>query len=261
VATNISVSAQDQRIVWSFWIAAGLTVVAGLAPLLLGGTSNRMSGVLFPFAVAAVLLAACALLHSQGKAVVSLLYVIAGVAVAYGILATLSTPLRLAVIGTCPPEPAACVSGLERPLTGGEGTALGVVIGFGVLAMVVGYFGLFTLYRRRPALAPAPSTTPPVRRIAPVTTFPRDSAPPTPAPPAVSEDVPPTIAKLDPEMPREPQAELPAPEPMAELPAPTAEEMLETPGAVSAPAPARKPRQRRTPKVRPEPPAEPNSGL
>lgn len=261
MATNISVSAEDQRIVWSFWIAAGLTVVAGLAPLLLGGTSNRMSAVLLPFAVAAVLLAACALLHSRGKAVVSLLYVIAGVAIAYGILATLSTPLRLAVIGTCPPEPALCVSGLERPLTGGEGTALGVVIGFGVVAMVVSYFGLFTLYRRRPVLAPAASSTPPVRRIAPVTTNPRDSAPPTPAPASVSEEVPPTISKPEAEMPPEAQPELPAPEPQAELPAPTADEMLEPPGAVSAPAPERKARQRRTPKVRPEPPAEPNSGL
>jgi len=258
VATNDSASSQDQRIVWAFWIACGLTAVAGVAPLLLGGGSNRISAVVFPFAVGAVALAACAVLHSRGKVIVSLLYVVAGLAIAYGILNALSTPLRLAVIATCPPEPASCISGMERPMTGGEATALGLVIGFGVVAMVVGYFGLFTLYRRRPVLAPP---TPPVRRIAPVANTSRAAAPPpAPAAAVVPAEAAPTTSKLESEPPPEPQLELAAPEPQLELPAPTAEEMSEAPGAVVTPTPERKPRRRRAPKVRPESPPEQNDG-
>jgi hypothetical protein len=255
VATNDSASSQDQRIIWSFWIACGLTAVAGVAPLLLGGGSNRISAVVFPFAVGAVALAACALLHSRGKVIVSLLYVVAGLAIAYGILNALSTPLRLAVIGTCPPEPASCISGMERPMTGGEATALGLVIGFGVVAMMVGYFGLFTLYRRRPVLAPA---TPPVRRIAPVANTSREAAPP-PAP-AAAVVPPPTTSKLESEPQPEPQLELAAPEPQLELPAPTADDMSEAPGVVATPTAELKPRRRRAPKVRPESPPEQNDG-
>ncbi|HEV2028446.1 MAG TPA: LPXTG cell wall anchor domain-containing protein [Candidatus Dormibacteraeota bacterium] len=260
MATTYSASSQDQRIVWAFWIACGLTVVAGVAPLLLGGGSSRINAVVFPFAVGAVALAACALLHARGKVIVSLLYVLAGLAIAYGILAALSTPLRLAVIGTCSPEPASCLSGMELPLTGGESTALGVVIGFGVVAMLVGYFGLFTLYRRRPILAPSPST-PPVRRIAPVATSSRETAPPTPAPAMVSSEARPTTSKPEAEPAPEPQLELAAPEPQLELPAPTSEETIETPSAVATPTPERKPRRRRAPKVRPESATEQNGGL
>ena len=257
MATNTPASAQDQRIVWSFWIAGGFAVVAGVAPLLLGGTSNRMSAVVFPLAVAAILLGACALLHLRGKFVVSLLYVLAGLAIAYAILNALSTPLRLAVIGTCAPEPAACLSGMERPLTGGEATALGLIIGFGVVAMMVGYFGLFTLYRRRPVLASSTASTPPVRRIAPVTTGSREPAPPAPAAAVVTPEAPPTASIPAPK----PQPELAEPEPQLELPAPTPEEMSEAPVAVATPAPERKPKRRRTPKVRLESPPEQNSDL
>ena len=261
MATNDSASIQEQRIVWAFWIACGLAVVAGVAPLLLGGASNRISVVVFPFAVGAVLLAACALLHSRGKLIISLLYVLAGPAIAYGILNALSTPLRLAVIGTCPPEPATCLSGLERPLSAGEATALGVVIGFGVLAMMVGYFGLFTLYRRRTVPVPSGPSTPPVRRIAPVATGARANAAPAPAPAVVAAEAAPATARPEAEPAPEPQLELAAPEPQLELPAPTAEEMSESPRAVAAATPERKPRRRRTPKVRPETPTEQNSDL
>jgi hypothetical protein len=254
-------SAQDQRIVWAFWIAGGLAAVAGVAPLLLGGASNRISAVVVPFALGAVGLAACALLHSRGKVIVSLLYVLAGLAIAYGILNALSTPLRLSVVGTCPPEPAACISGMERPLTGGETTALGLVIGFGVLAMIVGYFGLFTIYRRRTVLT-AGSSTPPVRRIAPVATGSRETEPPAANPAALAPEPPATASQPAVADAPEPQPELAAPEPQLELPAPTPEEMSEAPIALTTPAPERKPRRRRTPKVRPEEaPTEPNSDL
>jgi hypothetical protein len=257
VATNESMSSQDQRIVWSFWIACGLTVIAAVSPLLLGGTSNRISAVVVPFALGAAGLAACALLYRRGKVVISLLYVLAGLAIAYGILNGLSTPLRLAVLGTCPPAPGGCTSGLEQGLTGGETTALGLVIVFGVVAMMVGYFGLFTLYRRRPV--PAPSG-PPVRRIAPVGTSPTETPPP--APPVTSNPVADAAVEPQPALAGpEPEAELAEPEPQLELPAPTTEEMSESPVAVATPGPARKPRRRRTPKVRPETPTDQNSDL
>jgi hypothetical protein len=147
---------------------------------------------------------------------------------------------------------------MERPMSGGEATALGFVIGFGVVAMMVGYFGLFTLYRRRSVLAPP---TPPVRRIAPVANTAREVAPaPAPAAAVVPSEAPPTTSKPAAEPEPEPQRELAAPEPQLELPAPTAEEMSETAGAVATPAVERKPRRRRAPKVRPESPPEQNDG-
>src|SRR5258708_34345440 len=95
-------------------------------------------------------------------------------------LAMLTLPLRLAVIGTCPPLPAACAAGLERPLTTGESNALGLAVGLGIVAILTGFFGLVTLYRRE-TLARAPSSAPPARRIAPVGAKP--SAPPAAAVP------------------------------------------------------------------------------
>jgi hypothetical protein len=233
---------------WAFWIACGLAAIAGVAPFLLGGSSNRISSVVFPFALGAVGLAACALLYQHGKLIVSLLYVVAGLAVAYGILATLATPLRLAVIGTCPPEPASCAPGLERPLTSGEMTALSLAIGFGVVAIMVGYFGLVVVYRRRAALSPSTPLTPPVRRIAPV-----GARTPAEIPPAQPASEP--AAEATPEA----QLELSAPEPQLELPAPTPEEMDETPSAAATPAPSRKPRRRPGPKAPPDAPPAPNS--
>ncbi len=251
-------SSHDQRARWAFWIACGLAAVAGLAPFLLGGSSNRISGVVFPFAVGAIGLAACALLYQRGKLILSLLFVVSGLAIAYGILATLAAPVVLAITGTCPPEPAACGPGQQRPLTSGEVAALSIVIALGVVAIMAGYFGIVALYRRRPALSPPspPSpTAPPVRRIAPVgAAKPAEVTAPSPlASPTVS----------DPEADAAPEAplELAAPEPQLELRAPTAEEMNETPSAAPAPAPApkRRPRRRSEPKAPSEASPEPNS--
>jgi hypothetical protein len=185
VATS-SASPSEQRVALAFWFACGLAVVAGVVPLVFGGGSNRIGGVLIPFAVAAILLAACALLYTQGRPITTLLYFLASLAIVYGMLAILTLPLRLAVIGTCPPAPAACTSGLERPMTSGESTALGLTIGLGIVAILTGFFALVSLYRR---VAPAPPVpTPPTRRIAPVT--PRTStgaaAAETAAPPLAS---------------------------------------------------------------------------
>lgn len=158
-------SPSEQRVPWAFWFACGLSAVAGLVPIVLGGGSNRIGGVLIPFALAAILLAGCALLYTQGRPIATLLYFLASLAIVYGMLAILTLPLRLAVIGTCLPAPAACTAGLERPMTSGESTALGLTIGLGIVAILTGFFALVTLYRR---LAPPRPAAPPARRIAPV---------------------------------------------------------------------------------------------
>jgi hypothetical protein len=254
VATSPA-SPSEQRVPWAFWFACGLSAVAGLVPQVFGGGSNRMGGVLIPFALAAIFLAACAVLHMQGRPVATLLYFLASLAIVYGMLAVLTLPLRLAVIGTCPPAPAACTSGLERPMTSGESTALGLTVGLGIVAILTGFFALVTLYRR---LAPLPApTTPPARRIAPVTartsteTVTADTAPPL-AKPVEAE---PESAPETPELAAPVEAlELAAPVEPLELPeVGTADHPDEAPAA----APQHKPRRKRPAKP-PEPTPAPH---
>jgi hypothetical protein len=156
----------QSRAVWAFWIAAALAAVGGIAPLVVGGGTNRITGVAFPFAVAAIAFGACAVLYrQQGRPIITLLYVVAGIAIVYGILSMISVPLQLAVVGTCPPSPATCPVGNERGLTGGESSGFGFATGIGIVAIVTGFYGLTVLYR---SLRTAPPASPPVRRIAPV---------------------------------------------------------------------------------------------
>jgi hypothetical protein len=237
----ISPETSDQRTLWAFWLACGLALVGGVAPFVFGGGSNRLSGAVVPFALAAIALGACALLYRQGRPIASGLYFIASLAIVYGILAMLAVPLRLAVLGTCPPAPAPCGAGLERPLTGGENSALGFAIGIGIVAILTGFFGLMTLYRR---LAPPPASAPPARRI-----------------PAVSEKPPSAVAAVtpapviapppQPEIPMEeaPQLELAAPVEALELPEVGTEDSA---APAVPPAPQPKPRKKRAPKPQPE---------
>jgi hypothetical protein len=250
--------------VWAFWIACGLAALGGVAPLVLAGTSSRISAVVIPFAVAAVALAACALLSNQGKPPATLLYFVASLAIVYGVLALLTVPLRLAVLGTCPPPPASCGLGLDQPLTSGESTGLGFAIGMGIIAILTGFFGLVTLYRQA---IPTPSPTPPpTRRIEPVgvRTATAPAAAAVASPPATPEQAgaeQPQVAAR----PSEPEPELPTHEPNLELAAPA--EPLELPDTgtadpveVATPAPARKPRRRRAPKPAPDAPPAPTEG-
>jgi hypothetical protein len=205
------------RVLWSFWIACGLAATGGIAPLLLGiGGPNRLAFVFVPFAVAAIAMAVNALMYQQGKALVTALYFITGLAIVYGMLAAFTLPLRLAVETTCPSPPAACPPGLEQPLSSGEGTGLTVVILFGALTIVTGFFGLLMLYRSRPKLSqPVPAMQP---RMAPATE-PEPAAtvmraePPVPA---IHAEEP--VAALKPEQPvsalkPDPPRESPAPPP------------------------------------------------
>jgi hypothetical protein len=245
-------SSTDQRLLWSFWIACGLAIVAGVSPFIFGAGSSRLNGAVFPLALAAVAFGACALLHSQGRPITTALYFLASLAVVYGILAILAVPLRLAVLGTCSPEPAPCGVGLERPLTAGESTALGFAIGIGIVAILTGFFGLVTLYRRQ-AAAVAPST-PPTRQIAPVGT--KKPAEPTSAAPVTEPAIVAEPAPA-PEPEPKPEPELPAHTPDLELAAPV--EPLELPEVgtadrveVAPSAPQPKPRRKRVPKAKPD---------
>lgn len=250
----------ERRLVWAFWIACGLAAVGGIAPFVLGGGSNRISGVVFPFAVGAIALGACAMLYRQGRPVTTGLYFLAGLAIVFGILALVTVPLRLAVIGTCPPEPARCALGLERPLTVAEDTALAFAIGMGIVAILTGFFALVMLYRRQSVIP----STPPVRRIDPVATRPpAETAPPAPAQAVVSKpetpaEPDPVVAESAPELPPPAEElELPAPHEALELPAPA--EAAATPEDAPPVAPApRNPRRRRASKAPPESPPAPN---
>jgi hypothetical protein len=235
----------DQRSLWAFWIACGLTAIGAAAPLVLSGGSNRI-GIVYAYVLAAAALGACAVLYRQGRSVVTALYFVAGLAVVYGILSLISVPLRLAVVGTCPPEPASCAVGLERPLTGGETTALGFAVGMGIVGILTGFFGLVMLYRGLKASV-LPSA-PPTRRIAPVADASRPAPETTAAPePAAPESPAPAAAvELD---------ELPAPAEPLELPPPTPEEAAE-PNVSTL---TTEPRRRRTPRAKPDVPTPPTS--
>ena len=156
----------------ALWVAAGLAVVGGVGPLLAAaGHTNRIAGVVFPFAVAAIAMAVISFTYGRGRAYSALVFFLAGLAIAYGLLLVLAVPLRLAVEGACPPAPARCTNGFELQLTGPENTGLTIAVVFGILSLAVGFIGLAMLYRHRPPAAPAPSVWParPPEKAAPAT--------------------------------------------------------------------------------------------
>jgi hypothetical protein len=214
---------QDQRLIWSFWLAAAIVLVGGFMPLVFGGTSSRVSGVVLPYAVAAAALAACALLQNQSRTVIALVYFLAGLAIVYGLMSMFSLPVRLAALGSCPVAPNPCTSGLPRALSDSENFGLGSAAAFGVAALFVGFFGLVTLYRR----TALPRFVPPVRKIPAMPPAPSDSPAPSDRPsPSDSPDYPGSATAKSTDKPDEPKAEppeeeleLPAPEELPELPA------------------------------------------
>ena len=189
-------SGQERQLIWAFWLAAALATIAGVLPVVIGGTSSRLAGVIVPFGIAAVALGACAILHSAGGAVTSALYFVAGLALVFGILSMFALPLQQAVLGTCPAPPQPCASGLQRPLTIAENTSLGFGSGFAIGSIFVGFFGLFVVYRRRVL----PPTAPPARKIPPL-------APPAAAPASPRSSAPVNGAKPAPDEPELPAHE------------------------------------------------------
>jgi hypothetical protein len=225
---------KDSRIMWIFWVAAALVAVGAVAPLASSGIQGRISGVAIPFLVAAVALGANALFYHQGRPIAVALYFIAGLAIVWGILSMLAVPLRLAVVGTCLPAPARCPAGLERPLTSGENTGLGIATFFGILAIFIAFYGLLILYRRQ-RFAPRKEATSwpaaPPEAASPAPADPEPVAPPEPEPVAAAEPEPaPTPSPKPTRAPRKKAAVAPAPpaeEELKELPAP--EELKELP--------------------------------
>lgn len=264
--------AQRPRAMFAFWVAAALAASGGIGPLLLGGLGSRVTGVAIPFLVAAVAYAICTRLRPQGRGTATALYFIGGLAIVYGMLFLVAIPLRVAVLGTCLPQPSPCAAGAERVLTDGESTSIAFGIAFGMVAILVGFFGLASLYRRRALLSAA---TPPVRRIAPVAADLPGGAAAAPAeaaaaPPVAADEPPsaPVVPASSPSPEAEPEAvlELSAPEEALELPPPTPEGTPELPPPAPEAAPEshpqaaeRKPRRRRAPKPPPEDPTPPSS--
>ena len=206
---------RDQRLIWSFWLAAGIVLLGGLLPLVFGGTESRVSGVILPFAVAAAGFAACALLNTQSRLLVAIIYFLAGLAIVYGLMSIFSLPVRLAALGSCPVAPQPCTTGLPRSLSDAENTGIGSAAAFGIAALFVGFFGLVTVYRR----TALPQFAPPVRKIPPMppATGPADTPSSSDSP-----DYPVSAVAKSPDMPDEPaeeDLELPAPEELPELPA------------------------------------------
>ena len=171
---------RDQRVVWSFWIAAALVAAGGIAPFITSfGANSRIGAVFYPFGIAAVALVVNALTYHRGRPLAVALYFLAGLALVYGILWMLSLPIRLAVVGTCLPSPAGCLPGAEPAMTDGESNGFAIATLCGVLGIFVGFYGLLMLYRRRAALAkeapevwPAqppskPAAEPPVEAVTP----------------------------------------------------------------------------------------------
>jgi hypothetical protein len=199
---------QEQRKIWSIWAAAGLAALGGLTPFVFGGTSSRITSVLIPFWVAAIALAACGLLNTQSRTVLSVIYFVAGLAIVYGLLSMFSLPIRLAVLGTCPAAPAPCPTGLSRPLTDGENTGMGSAAALGIFALFLGFYGLMTILRGAviPQLAPRERKIPPVAPAA------------APEPVAVAA---PVAAEPEPELPAHEEEELPELPPHESTSAPT----------------------------------------
>jgi len=222
-------SYRETRVLWSFWLACGLAATGGIAPLLLAtGGPNRIAAAAIPFGVAAIAMAANALTYHRGRPLATVLYFIAGIALVYGMLSIIAVPLRLAVLGTCPPSPAICPAGFERPFTTGEGSGLAIGIAMGTLAILVGFFGLLMLFRLRPQV----SAPPPKRRDEEVV------IPPAPVEPVAT-----------PKMAVEPEA-LHTPDREAVVAAPQPESAAGV--AAPPPKPARKPRTKRPPKAQAE---------
>lgn len=198
---------RGQNTIWTLWLAAAIAFIGGLLPFVFGGTSSRISSVAVPFTIGAVGFAATALLHNQSRTLVAVVYFVAGLAIVFGLLSMFALPVRLAALGSCPVAPNPCPTGLPRALSDGENNGIGSAAAFGIVAVMVGFFGLATLYRRT-----APQAFIPLER----------KIPPMPPATPVADAVPEATAAAPapaPETEPEEEPELPAPEELPELPA------------------------------------------
>ena len=216
---------RNQRVMWAFWIAAALAAIGAVAPLSFSiGAHSRLQAVIVPFGIAAIALGINAVMYHQGRSLAATLYFIAGLAIVYGILAMVAVPLRLAVIGTCPPEPAKCPLGFEPPMTSAENNGLALASFCGVLAIFVGFYGLLMLYRRlgvRPRRGFLWPVKPPAQP-APAAEITPPPAAPAPAAPVVATPVVATPVVKAPEVTAPAEVAPAEPTPGVEAPTPTA---------------------------------------
>jgi len=207
---------RDPHVTWAFWIACVFAAIGAVAPFAFTiGAQSRLTGVVVPFALAALAFAANALLHYRGRPLAVALYFFAGMAIVYGILAMLAVPIRLAVVGTCAASP--CPPGFETPLSTGESDGLTAAAFGGVLAIFIGFYGLLVLYRRPSTAARQQATVWPAQPPA-KTPEPAAAEPPAPAP-ADPPSTSPVEAKSKAAAIDE-LKELPAPDEPKELPPP-----------------------------------------
>ncbi len=223
---------------WAFWIAAAMAAIGAVAPILFSaGTHSRLAGVIIPFGIATIALAANGYMHNRGRPLAVSLYFVAGIAIVYGILAMVAVPLRLAVVGVCPPAPARCPVGFEQQLTSGENSGLGVATFTGVLAIFIGFYALLLLYRRHAAAAGKLTSLWPSQ---------------APAKPPLPAEAPPAVAAPEPAAPPEIALAMAAP------PIATAAPPAQAQEAPAAPAPApTRPRSRPRARAKVHTPAEP----
>lgn len=175
-------SSGKTRTPWGFWIGCALAVAGGITPLLLAGPSGRVTGVIYPFWFGALAMAACALLQHRGRFIATVLYMVAALAIVYGILAMFAVMIQMTVLTPCPAAPEPCQLGFASPLTSGESTGLNLALALGMLAVGFGFAGIVANYRLHRSQT-VQSTPPPVRRLAPQPAH-------QPEPPPAEEDTP-----------------------------------------------------------------------
>ncbi len=147
--------------VWCTWAAAALAAAGSVVAIAVpAGGTNRVLAAALPFAIGAAALVAGALTSRQVGWLGGLLYIAASLAILYGMILALSLPLRLSVEGTCPPSPASCPLGFERPVTSAENFAVVVAATCGALAVVLTFVAVEARYLRRPRPTRDPDTRP-----------------------------------------------------------------------------------------------------
>src|SRR5260370_11797123 len=152
---------RGEREMWAFWIAAARAAIGAVAPLSFSiGAHSRLQWAIVPFGIAAVVLGINAVMYHQSRSLAATLYFVAGLAIVYGILAMVAVPLRLAVVGTCPPAPATRPLGYEQPLTSAENTGLALPSFCGGPTIFVGLYGPLLLSRAPGAGTPPPPPPP-----------------------------------------------------------------------------------------------------
>jgi hypothetical protein len=160
---------RERLLIYLLWAVCGCAVAGALAAvaLPLGGAVNRIAGVAIPFGIAAAAAAALALSPSLERWLSLVLYGLAALALTYSLMSLASLPLRLTVLGTCPPSPSACPTGFEPAITGGEmlGVEAGIVLGLvglliAVAAMEVRYRPRLRIIGRAPIPSEAPAPPP-----------------------------------------------------------------------------------------------------